>query len=255
MIRDNAQFQMAAAWLGLAALSLTGLAQDAKKGDAAPPAKSAVTEVAPGELAVGGIRFSSKTREIRVPTVVNIKQAPIEYMLVHETGKTHESVLRTAVSPSDLQVALLLLNYEPGTAGLAHPDAPKDLKPLPPLPLKTPGANRLRITVEWKEGGEVKRAPLSDWMLDVTTRKPPPDLAAWVFSGSYVGKEGFAAQVDGSFISCYLDRNAMINSPAKGNWDDVNWISNPATIPEEGTEVTLIIAPAEEPPPVEKTKP
>ncbi len=104
----------------------------------------------------------------------------------------------------------------------------------------------MRIEVEWKAGGETKRAPLSDWMLDISKRKPPPDLDTWIFSGSYVDKDGFAAQVQGSMIAVYLDRNAMINSPAKGNWDDALWISNPAAIPDEGTPVTVILSPARE---------
>ena len=37
------------------------------------------------------------------------------------------NVLRTTITPADLQVAILLCHYEPGTEGLAHPDAPKDL--------------------------------------------------------------------------------------------------------------------------------
>ncbi len=209
-------------------------------------AKQAVKEIGPNEFEVGGIRFNASTREIRVPTVVNFKQLPIEYMLVHETGKTHESVLRTTINPADLQVAILLCHYEPGTEGLAHPDAPKDLTPIKPLDLKTAGANRMAITLEWKSGGETKHAPLSDWMLDINTRKPPADLGTWIFSGSYVDKDGFAAQVQGSIIASYLDRNAMINSPAKGNWDDTIWISNPANIPDEGTPVTVIISPAKD---------
>lgn len=211
-------------------------------------ASQAVKQTGPDEFEVGGIRFNAATREIRVPSVVNYKQLPIEYMLVHETGKTHESVLRTTINPSDLQVAILLCHFEAGTEGLAHPDAPKDLTPIKPLTLKTPGANRMKIEVEWKAGSEIKRAPLSAWMLDVNTRKPPPDLATWIFSGSYVDKDGFAAQVQGSMIAVYLDRNAMINSPAKGNWDDALWISNPAAIPDEGTPVTVIISPATDKP-------
>ena len=224
---------------GLPAWSQTGTA-------AADPAaaKQAVKQVSPNEFEIGGIHFNSLTREIRVPTVVNFKQLPIEYMLVHETGKTHESVLKTTISPADLQVAILLCHYEPGTEGLAHPDAPKDLTPIKPLALKTPGANRMTITVEWKAGTEIKHAPLSDWMLDINTRKPPPDLDTWIFSGSYVDQDGFAAQAQGSIIATYLDRNAMINSPARGNWDDTVWISNPASIPDEGTPVTVIISPA-----------
>jgi hypothetical protein len=221
-------------------------------------AKQAVKQVGPDEFEIGGIRFNSRTREIRVPTVVNFKQVPIEYMLVHETGKTHESVLRTTINPADLQVAILLCHYEPGTEGLAHPDAPKDLTPIKPLALKTPGANRMTITLEWKAGAEIKHAPLSDWMLDINTRKPPADLDTWVFSGSHVDKDGFAAQAEGSIIATYLDRNAMINSPARGNWDDTAWISNPANIPDEGTPVTVIIspaAPAKDKPADSKSKP
>lgn len=233
---------------GLVLLSIVGQAQTPP---AAPPplpdpasARQRLKQLGPDEYEIGGIRFNSRSREIRIPTVVNLKQAPIEYMLVHETGKTHESVLRTAVNATDLQVALLLCHFEPGTEGLAHPDAPKDLQPIKPVPLKTPGTNRLVATVEWKEAGQVHRAPLSEWFQNSDTRKPPPDLDAWIFSGSYVDERGFVAQADGSFIAVYLDRNAMINSPAKGNWDDQIWISLPKNIPEEGTEVTLILAPA-----------
>lgn len=241
---------------GTAPSSATG----AEKSPAPAAGRPSVKQTGPDQYEVGGIKFNGATREISVPVVINYKQLPIEYMLVHETGKVHESVLKTAINPSDLQVALLLCHYEPGTEGLAHPDAPKDLSPIKPLPLKTPGANRMKIDVEWQQDGGTKRAPLSEWMLDVNTRKPPPDLDVWIFSGSFVDHDGFAAQAQGSFIAAYLDRAAMINSPAKGNWDDDLWISNPAKIPDEGTLVTLIISPAppakQEPPsPNTKSKP
>lgn len=226
--------------------------EPAKPADPAP-AKPEVKQTGANEFEIGGIKFNGTTREIRVPTVVNYKQLPIEYMLVHETGKVHESVLKTTINASDLQVAVLLCHYEPGTEGLAHPEAPPDFTPIKPVPLKTPGANRMKIEVEWKAGDETKREPLSEWMLNSDTRKPPPDLGVWIFSGSFVDHDGFAAQAQGSIICSYLDRAAMINSPAKGNWDDNLWISNPAKIPDEGTPVTVIISPA--PPAAEKPNP
>ena len=229
-------------WGGVASLIHFACAQTPPP---APPASQpTVKTMGPNEFEVGGIRFNGQTREIRLPAVVNIKEAPIEYLLVHETGKVHESVLRTGVKASDLQVALLLCHYEAGTEGLAHPEAPEELTPIKPLALKNPGANRLKISLEWKVDGTQKTAPLSNWMRDINTYKPAPDLETWIFSGSYVDEDGFAADRDGSFVSAYLDRNAMINSPAKRNWDDSAWISNPAAIPAEGTEVTVIISPA-----------
>jgi hypothetical protein len=52
------------------------------------------------------------------------------------------------------------------------------------------------------------------------------------------------AEITGSIISTYVDRTAIINSPAKGNHRDDLWISMPANIPAEETKVTLIITPA-----------
>ncbi len=224
-----------------------GFSQDKKDAAPAPDlmaAKERIKEIAPGKFELGGITFDSKTREVRVPCEVNLKQAPIEYMLVHETGKTHESVLKTPCSPIDLQVVMLLCGYEPGTEGIAHKAAPPEFTPIKPLPMKTPGANRVMMTVEWKAGEEVKRAPLATWFQDINTYKPAPDLDAWIFSGSFIDERGFVAQAEGAFVATYVVRDAMFNSPAKGNWDDQAWISLPANIPDEGTPVTLIIAPA-----------
>ena len=245
----------------LASLGLTtagAFCQEAPKPAATPKgldpaaAKERIKEIAPGEFEIGGITIKAKTREIRVPTAVQLKKAPVEYMLVTETGKTHESVLVTKVTPADFQLALLLANFQPGTEGLANKDLPPDIKPVTPVAPQTPGAHRVTLTVEWSENGAVKRAPLSDWLLNINERKPPPDLGVWIFNGSRFDERGFVAAQEGSFIAVWLDQNAIINSPAKGNWDDALWISNPAAIPDEGTAVTLIIAPEK---PATETKP
>lgn len=198
------------------------------------------------EYDLDGIRINAATREVRIPTKVELKKAPIEYMLVHETGKTHESVLTTAISPTAIQVALLLANYQAATEGMLTkvPEAerPKIWKEEPPA---KPLGNRAKITVEWKAGAETKTAPLADWIQHVDTGKPPKDLDTWVFNGSYMDDRGFIGQSEGSIIAVWLDRGALVNSPAEGNWRDDLWISLPANIPEVGTPVTVIITPAQ----------
>src|SRR5437773_2194818 len=62
---------------------------------------------------LGGVEFNSASREIRIPCTVNMNEGVIEYALVTETGKTHESLLKTKAKPFDLNVALLLCHYEP----------------------------------------------------------------------------------------------------------------------------------------------
>jgi hypothetical protein len=92
-------------------------------------------------------------------------------------------------------------------------------------------------------GTETKNASLSQWVQNADVRQPPPDLDTWIFNGSSIDERGFIAQHEGSIIGIWLDRGAIFNSPAEGNWRDDLWISLPANIPDEGTPVTLIITP------------
>lgn len=198
------------------------------------------------EYDLDGIHINASTREIRFPAQVCLKKAPIEYMLTTDTGKTHETVLTTTIQPTAIQVALLLASYEAATEGLLK-DVPADERPKvwKEEPPKTPAANRVKIDIEWEAGDQVKKAPLKLMVQNVDTRKPPPDLDTWVFNGSYIDERGFIAQHEGSIIAVWLDRGAIINSAAKGNWRDDLWISLPDNIPDETTPVTVIITPAQ----------
>jgi hypothetical protein len=197
------------------------------------------------EYLLDGIKIKADTREVRIPCQVCLKKSPIEYMLTTDTGKTHETDLTTAVSPTAIQVAMLLVNYEPATEGLLakvpENERPKTWKDEPP---KIKGANRVNIAVEWKIGTAVHSGALSQWAQNSDTRKAPLDLDTWIFNGSYIDERGFIAQQEGSIIGIWLDRGAIFNSPAEGNWRDDLWISLPDNIPDEMTPVVLIITPA-----------
>jgi hypothetical protein len=234
--------------LSLLLVSACAVAQEDAKPDGAKQlaeAQQRLKKLSATEYDLDGIRINAETREVRIPTKVNLKKAPIEYMLVHETGKTHESVLTTEVSATAVQVALLLANYQPSAAGLLdkvpEEERGKLWKVEPPA---APLANRVRAEVEWQAGTETKRMPLAQWYQNASTRKPPPDVENWVFNGSYIDERGFIAQHEGSMIAVWLDRGAILNSPAEGNWRDELWISLPANVPDEGTPVTLVLSPA-----------
>jgi hypothetical protein len=208
-------------------------------------AQQRLKKISANEYELDGILINASSREVRLPAQVCLKKAPIEYMLTTDTGKTHETVFTTTIQPTAIHVALLLANYQPATEGmLTHvpeEERPKIWKEEPP---KEKGGNRVKITVEWMVGKEVKRAPLAAMLQNSDLRKPPADLETWIFNGSYIDERGFIAQHEGSIIGAWLDRGAIINSPAKGNWRDDLWISMPDNIPEEGTPVTIIITPA-----------
>lgn len=210
-------------------------------------AQKLVKQIAPGVYNLNGIQITAATRELRIPCDILHQKLPIEYALCHETGeKVHETILETKVKPIQIQLALLLANYQPGTLGILEKLDPKTERPYKDKDTepKTPGANRLAIHVEWKEGDKTKKVPLSDFIQNIETRKTPDDLDTWIFNGSFIDEGGFAAEQTGSIISTYVDRSAIINSAAKGNERDELWISMPANIPAEETPVTLIITPA-----------
>jgi len=207
-------------------------------------AQGRLQKTSPTQYTLGTIQIDAAKREIRFPCTLLHQQIPIEYILVHETGKDHETILTTAVTPLDLQVALLLANYTPGSTGL-FAKLPKD----EPLPFKeqepkTPDAHRVQIAAEWEIDGKKHTSPLSQWFQNSDLRVPPPDLDTWIFNGSKIDNRGFVAESEGSFIAVYADHNALFNSPAAGNHRDDLWISLPKNIPPEGTAVTLVITPA-----------
>ncbi len=196
------------------------------------------------EYELGGITFNSATREVRIPCQVNMTDGAIEYAMVHETGKTHESILKTATAAIDMQVALLLTNYQPGHTGLFdfEPD-PKVRKQLEQTAPKTPGANFVQLFVEWKAGDQTKRTTLREWMIDTRTKKAPTTFDHWVFNGSMIQLSGFSAQLYGNTVGVYYDVTAIINCPSKDNGLDDIWSINTRVVPKEDSNVTLIIAP------------
>jgi len=207
-------------------------------------AQSRLQKISATEYTLGSIKIDAAKRELRFPCTLLHQEIPIEYLLVHETGKDHETILTTAVTPLDLQVALLLANYTPGSSGLFARLPAGEPLPFKEQDPKTPGAHRVQFTAEWEIDGQKHSSPLSQWFQNSDLRKPPPDLDAWIFNGSKIDNRGFVAESEGSFIAVYADANALFNSPAAGNHRDDIWISLPKNIPPEGTPVTLVISPA-----------
>ena len=216
----------------------------------AEAARNRITKIGPHAFELGPIKINSATREVSVPAVVNMTEGILEYVLVHEHGKTHESLLRTTVSPTELNVALLLTHFEPhlkeAAKFLASPS--EQVKARMAQPMEHEGANRMRITLEWKDAsGKAQTAPLNAWIRDKQSGKPAT-ATEWIFTGSFISQTGFAAEHDGSHIAVYFDLISLVNFPDKNNVSDENWLVESAAIPPVDTPVTLVFAPVTPPP-------
>lgn len=252
-------FVIAAAWLGLVAV--LG-AQDGAESPRQMTPSQAGTDIAKrefeeasqrikktgeNEYSIGDITINSKTREIRFPAMVNMTEGVLEYAIVHENGKTHESLLSTKINPIELNLALLLANYEAHLAEAAKhlPELLPETRKMMEKPMEKPGANRINIDLLWKDKqGKSQRAPLADWVHDRKSGKPL-ETPYWIYTGSLVTEVGFASQFEGSIVGIYFDMVAMVNCPVPGNSSDEWWQVETKDVPELETPVVVSITPYE----------
>ncbi|MCB1098163.1 MAG: hypothetical protein KDN22_21505 [Verrucomicrobiae bacterium] len=209
------------------------------QGDRAPEVdqRPRVEKLDDGTYRLGKIAFDQKTREVSFAAKVNMNLGYLEYILVNEvTGKTHESLLTTEVSPMDLNVVLLLLGYKPSSV-LANQTEDK------PLPVE-PKAS-FDVMVKWKDSdGKGHTAPVESWVLNLATESPAV-RGHWLYTGSKVDDQGgFAAETDGSIIAVYRDLRSLINNPREGKTSDEIW--KPSTdqgLPPKETPLTIFLRP------------
>lgn len=201
-----------------------------------------VVELGDHRYRYGSIEFNGKTREIRVPTQVNMREGIIEYAVVHGDGKIHESLLVTDVMPSHLQTVMKLCRFKSGEGDVFDPFFPVE-EQKGEAGAKERG-EAVAMTVEWELDGEHKAKPLSDWIFDRKTETAMKN-EPWIYNGSYFYSGTFMADADGLLLAIYLSRGALLNTMTDGSENDERWLSHADNTPEIGTNVTLVLAPTE----------
>ena len=240
-----------------AALALVASAQDGDRSPVEPKSlplpDQAVEEVKPNveriddhTFRIGQITFDKKTREIRIPTRVNMTGGLLEFLLVHQNGKVHESLLVTDASATHLNLAFTLLRYKPSRELYALPAETGGLSnDFPEVDAATRQAARIDIDVEWKHDGDTRRASANEWIQHAVKGAAMPS-GPWVYGGSEFFDGTFVPETTGDFIAIDITNGALINSPGEDTQDDNVWLPYPKRVPAEGSPVTLIIKPAKQ---------
>jgi hypothetical protein len=186
--------------------------------------------VRPGHYTIGQVKLDQAKGTVTFPATVNLREGAIEYLVVTDYGKIHESLLRTSVTPHHLQLALLLLGLEPrGTNAFVIPK----LSPR----ARTGG---LTVDVAWTTKGRVRRTAAGDHVRNLRLRQTI-GRGRWVFAGSRFREDGFAAQSDGSIITVIDDPDAIIASALPGSDDDDNWLAAGRRLPPMDSPVEVIL--------------
>jgi hypothetical protein len=181
------------------------------------------------DLALGNVVVNAADRSLRLPITINQRSGPVEYALVTDTGKTHESVFRTDVAPPHIHVALLLLGGVPSDATRLAAD-----------PLEAVPGEPVVISVVWQEQNSEVMHPLEDFITETGgggTLTPEP----WIFNGSIMQASGLAAQASGSIVSLQLDPEALINNPRPGRFNDELHRANSTAMPADDRQLEMII--------------
>ena len=196
---------------------------------AGSPTNPPVRQLSPGRFQVGEVRFDRTERTVEFAATVNLREGNLEYVIVHANGKTHESLLRTTVEPLHLQLAFLLLGAK-GAGTTALPVDPAE---------KLPG-EAVQVEFSWRTDGKTNRIPAEEFVHD---RKTGGALSRgpFVYTGSRLREDGFAAQLDGSIVSLITDADALVNNPRRGREDDDNWLVRTNGLPPLHTPVEVTI--------------
>lgn len=207
-----------------------------------PLPAAAVEEIRADQLRIGTVVVNKKSREISFPAKVNMTEGLLELAVVHINGKIHESLFSTEARPVNVNIALKLMGY-PGSEELFE-ILEEDYRPtgkFPEVSAEVREKSRLEVFVEWPVDGKPHRTPLNQLIYHEVLEQAMPS-GPWLYTGSYMLRGQFKAEVSGDIISIYLFQSALINYLGEGRNSDEVWIPNPKTVPPVDTPVTIVIA-------------
>ena len=204
---------------------------------------------------IGDVEFNKQTRVISFPAAINMREGLLEFVIVHDKGKVHESLLRTAINATHLNLALVLLRYQssPELFMLRDEDGhPNGL--MPAVDGKTKAAARVEIRMLWKDGESEHSATVNECINNTKNDKVMAP-APWVYGGSVIDEGQFVAEMTGDIVAILTNEAAVFKFPGDSNRDGENygeWFVLTKAVPAVGTPVTVEIRPW---PPVAKPAP
>jgi hypothetical protein len=204
-----------------------------------------------------GIRLDAKQKSITVDAEVGRPDQPLEFLLIHQRGKTHESLFVCKAKASVLNAAFLALGYEKGeNARVVDRDplpTPEEVaKGAPIFDVFPPKGMNVWFTVRWtrvnEDGDEVQmEAPVEDLVLDLVTEKPVAD-ASFIYLGGNMAPmyrdepPVFMGDYEGNLISVVYKsppNHLVTMHHERANDDQIWWYTE--ACPPIGTPVEFVI--------------
>lgn len=188
---------------------------------------SEVRQLGPGLFEIGLVRIDANTRTLSFPAEVNMDEGPVEYLLVGDGGKLHESILRTRAEPLHLHLGMILLGFP------EKPPAPPPIRPG-----QRPGLFGVPVEITVRFAGA---EPIPASTLVEKTEGQPLAAHPWIYNGSRLQGDLFMAQAGRSLFALMEDFDALANISDIDRINDKIWRPKPGAVPPIGTaaQVTL----------------
>jgi hypothetical protein len=187
----------------------------------------------------GGGKFYVEEKRIEIPGEILMARGLIELFACSEGGKDHESIMRLDVLAEDLNLALIMMELEPGTP----PESLEEAK----------ASDGDRVIIEVKIEGENPKTLRAEELIWNKAYDEPMEQVGFVYVGSAfideididtgkpTGRRIFLASQNKSLITTYRDHTTLLDNPLPWGANDNLYYVNEEVIPEIGTKITAII--------------
>lgn len=182
-----------------------------------------IVKTGEGLYRFGEALIDRRAKIVSFPAVSNQVNGLIEYGVVHDSGKIHESLFRTTVRPQIIHAALLLLKLKPAKGFFENLWAEKPRK-------IDYSDHRVFITVSWELNGTVQERRIEEMALN---QKNDQSMIrdSLVFTGSKFIEGIFMAESSGSILAVYADEDSILNSSDHDSNNDDVWYANKSKMP------------------------
>jgi len=190
-----------------------------------------ITKLENGCYQFDGVIIDKKNLQIKFEMISNQRSGLVEYGIVHESGKIHESLFRTKTRPEIIHASLLLLKAK----------AVEDYFQSENNHSNDYSASCVDVHVAWESNQSLQKLNLRKLYYNQNSQGEHPEPPFFLFTGSRLVEATFMAEHTGSILAVYLDPDAILNSIESESDNDDLWLANKLTMPPLEKEVTCVL--------------
>ena len=190
-----------------------------------------ITKLENGCYQFDGVIIDKKNLQIKFEMISNQRSGLVEYGIVHESGKIHESLFRTKTRPEIIHASLLLLKAK----------AVEDYFQSENNHSNDYSASCVDVHVVWESNQSLQKLNLRKLYYNQNSQGEHPEPPFFLFTGSRLVEATFMAEHTGSILAVYLDPDAILNSIESESDNDDLWLANKLTMPPLEKEVTCVL--------------